>query len=407
MNLNDLRAAAYTSVSKKSDSANPKNTQSAPHSSPSPHPRAPMRPTGKEPVPESSPAQDAANALVSRGLMKVAPEHSSANETDSVYRRVAKFLLLIGVDEAAKIIPHLTETQTERIIPEIASIRSVSPEEAEVILAEFRTLLERSRESGGMDTARTILEKAYGPERAKAMLEKAAPFAGSKPFDYLNDAASDRIFALLDGESPAIRALVLSRIEPKKAAAVINLMEPGDKKDVITRLAKMQPVAPDMLRRVDQTMHEKSLAQTSEQAEHIDGRGALAEILKKMTPAAENSILSALENDDPELGEDLRGMLFTLDDVVNADKRFIQEKLRQMTDIDIAMLVAGKPDPFRDKILSCISAGRRVHVRYEAEAAAPLLKKDCLRVTDSFMAALRRAHETGQLTVYDERDEYV
>ena len=407
MNLNDLRATAYTSASQNSGSVNQQHirpTSPAPSVSAS---ASPARPAANQPASEASPAQNAANALLSRGLMKVAPEPAHTDGKDSVYRRVAKFLLLIGVDEAAKIIPHLTETQTERIIPEIASIRSVSPEEAEVILAEFRTLLERSRESGGVDTARTILEKAYGPERAKAMLEKAAPFAGSKPFDYLNDAASDRIFALLDGESPAIRALVLSRIEPKQAAAVINLMEPGDKKDIITRLAKMQPVAPDMLRRVDQAMHEKSLAQTSEQAEHIDGRGALAEILKKMTPAAENSILSALENDDPELGEDLRGMLFTLDDVVNADNRFIQEKLRQMTDIDIAMLVAGKPDPFRDKILSCISAGRRVHVRYEGDAAAPLLKKDCLRVTDSFMSALRRAHETGQLTVYDGRDEYV
>ena len=45
--------------------------------------------------------------------------------------------MLIGVDEAAKILPHLTEEQTEKIIPEIASIRYVEPEEATDILKEL------------------------------------------------------------------------------------------------------------------------------------------------------------------------------------------------------------------------------------------------------------------------------
>ena len=47
---------------------------------------------------------------------------SGSNGADSVYRRVAKFLLLIGVNEAAKILPHLTAEQTEKIIPELALI---------------------------------------------------------------------------------------------------------------------------------------------------------------------------------------------------------------------------------------------------------------------------------------------
>ena len=137
------------------------------------------------------------------GLIKVPAKEKQSDEKDSVYRRVAKFLLLIGVDEAAKIIPHLSSEQTERIIPEIASIRSVDPDEASVILAEFQSLLERARESGGVDTARNILEKAYGADRAEELLSKVVPFKGAKPFDYLNDADSERIYFLLKDESSA------------------------------------------------------------------------------------------------------------------------------------------------------------------------------------------------------------
>lgn len=347
----------------------------------------------------------ATDYLKSGGLVKVPVSPKESDGSDSVYRRVAKFLLLIGIDEAAKILPHLSPEQTEKIIPEIASIRSVSPEESEVILEEFRGLLEKSRESGGIETAREILEKAYGPEKAREMLEKAAPFNGSKPFDYLNDADSERIFYLLSDEAEQIKALVLSRLEPEKAASVINLMKPQEKADVVMRLAKMEPVSPEVLHRVDQAMHEKSLAQTTEKAEKIDGRNALAAILKKMNPVAEDEILANLAEEDPSLGEDLRRRLFTIEDVVNADDKFVQAKLREMSDAEIAMLIAQKPDDFKEKILSCISAGRRQLVREEQEINSPYRRADCERVTSQFFSVLRRAYEHGELIIKGRNEE--
>ena len=354
---------------------------------------------------EKSFAADSSEYLKSGGLLKVPVAPKEADGSDSVYRRVAKFLLLIGIDEAAKILPHLTAEQTEKIIPEIASIRSVSPEEASGILEEFNGLLEKSRESGGVETAREILEKAYGPDKAREMLEKSAPFGGAKPFDYLNDADSERIFYLLSDETEQIQALVLSKIEPKKAASVINLMKPKEKSEVVCRLAKMEPVSPEILKRVDQAIREKSLAQTTEKAEKIDGRNALAAILKKMSPAAEDEILSGLAEEDPALGEDLRGRLFTMEDVLNADGKFIQQKLREMSDSEIAMLVAAKSKEFQDKILGCISAGRQKNVQDEIEINSPYRKADCERVTSGFFSVLRRAYENGELIIKGRNEE--
>ena len=229
----------------------------------------------------------AADTLKKGGLLKI-PESSSG---DSVYRRVAKFLLIIGVDEAAKVMQHLSEEQTEKIIPEIASIRSVDPKEAAEILSEFEGLLKQARQSGGADIAREMLEKAYGAEKAEAMLHKAVSDAGGKPFEYLNTADGERVYFLLKDEPPAVQALVLSRIVPEKAAAVIGKMDGGAKRDVISRLAKMQPVSPEVLARTDKAMYEKSLSLAAEKADAIDGRSALAEILRRMPLASEDEII--------------------------------------------------------------------------------------------------------------------
>ena len=132
--------------------------------------------TDKKKAPE--PLLKTVKASPSVKIVEKSPEKEPYDsKKDSVYRRVAKFLLLIGIDEAAKILPHLTQEQTEKIIPEIASIRSVDSDEAAVILAEFENLLQQSKtKDGGIDTAKSILVKAFGPERAEEMLQKAVPF---------------------------------------------------------------------------------------------------------------------------------------------------------------------------------------------------------------------------------------
>jgi len=346
----------------------------------------------------------AADTLKKGGLLKI-PESSSG---DSVYRRVAKFLLIIGVDEAAKVMRHLTEEQTEKIIPEIASIRSVDPKEASEILSEFEGLLKQARQSGGADIAREMLEKAYGAEKAEAMLQKAVSSAGGKPFEYLNTADGERVYFLLKDESPAVQALVLSRIKPEKAAAVIGKMDAEVKRDVISRLAKMQPVSPDVLARTDKAIYEKSLSIAAEKAESIDGRSALAEILRRMPLASEDEIIETISGEDADLANDIRKRLFTLEDVEKSDDRFIQELLRSMSEKEVAYLIAGKPEPFRKKILYNVSKGRGDTVLEKEQLAKPMSKRDCDDVTGKFLAAMRSAYEQGKFKI-DGRDdgEYV
>lgn len=355
---------------------------------------------------ESSPElQHVTDYLKTGGLIKVTQDQTE--QKDSIFRRVAKFLLIIGEDEAAKILPHLSESQIEKIIPEIASIRSVDKDEADSILAEFNSLLQNARQAGGVETAREMLTKVYGKEKANQMLEKTVPFSGARPFDYLSDSDSERIYILLKDENIGVQAMVLSHLQPQKAASVINQMNPEEKKEIVLRLAKMEPVSPDILKRVDRALREKSLRQTSQKAEKIDGKNALAQILKKMSPSAENDIIASLSESDPDLGMDLRSRLFTMEDVINADDRFIQEQLRLLDDQTLCLLIAANPDDFRNKILDNVSSTRRQDVLSIEEINKPFRRSDCERVTSEFFATLRRAYEDGKLIIHGRDEDFV
>lgn len=341
----------------------------------------------------------ATSALTSGGLIKVPAQPVEKGEKESIYRRVAKFLVIVGVDEAAKIIPHLSEEQTEKIIPEIAAVQHVPPEEAEAILKEFQVLLDKARESGGLDTARTILTKAYGSEKAEQLIQKSVQFPSGKPFDYLSEADAGRIEVLLNGESESVKSLVLSQIEPKKAAAVLNAMDSKTKSNIVLRLVKMKPVSPVILESVSKSLYEKMLSQNTENTQYLDGRGVLAQILKKMDPDSESSIIASLSSEDPELGADLRKRLFTEEDVIDADDRYIQNKLHDMEDKDIAILIRGKNAKFRAKILANLSKRRGEVILEEEQINDFVLKSESERITSQFYADLRRAWEMGKLHV--------
>ena len=404
MNLNDKRIQAYTKTAQgaKDDTVGKVRT----------HMDELMKrdgllksakPAGGAEKQTQNQAQNQARQNAQSGAASLAGSGSSG--ADSVYRRVAKFLLLIGVNEAAKILPHLTADQTEKIIPELASIRSVDPDEASVIFAEFQSLLERSRQSGGVQTARTILEKAFGADKAQAMLEKTVSYPDGTPFDYLQEISAERLSQLLKDESAPVQALVLSRLKPALAAAFIKSLDRERQKDIIGRMAKLSSISSEVVRRVDRAMREKSQTLSTETGTALDGRGVLAEILKKMDPESEKSILSVLDENDAELGADVRKRLFTLDDIIRADDRFIQETLRSMSDRDLALLIAGKPEEFREKILTNVSKGRGDSVLEEEQLKKPIRKRDADEVTDAFFGTLRRAWEQGKLVIKGRDDD--
>jgi flagellar motor switch protein FliG len=311
---------------------------------------------------------------------------------ESKFRRAAKFLILIGAEEAAKILPRLEPEQIESLSREIASIRGVGPEEGEEILGEFRALrsapLRSGGAAGGPEAARRILHAAFGAEKGEALLEKALPPGGERPFAFLEDLGPEQAGLLLRGESPAVKALILSRLSPGLSAKILAAGPPGDRAELARRIARGGQVSPEVLRRAAEVLKEKarSLGQTAgAEGREIDGPGTLAEILRHGDYSFGGRILQNLEEQDPALGRKLRDGMLSLDDVPGMDDRVLQEKLKTMGDRDIALLLKGRSRDFAEKLLSNVSSGRRQGIGEEGELMGPVPRRDTEEAARSFL----------------------
>ncbi|MDR0730740.1 MAG: flagellar motor switch protein FliG [Treponema sp.] len=311
-------------------------------------------------------------------------------QKESKYRRVAKFFVLVGAEEAARILPRLEPEQIEAVSREIAAIRGIGVEEGQEILDEFKSLLSSPQRfagafSGGPEAARRILYAAFGPEKGEGILNKTLPPSPESPFEFLEALTGEQVCLLLRNESPAVMALILSRLSPKLSAAVLAAIPPADRAELVRRIARQREVAPEVLEQAARTLREKAQSLGQSDTLEVDGMKALAAILRQGDYSFGDKILKNLEEQDAVLGQRLKDRLLTLKDVIDMDDKTLQEKLRTMTDRDIALLLKGKERDFSEKLLSNVSGERGQSIREEWDIMGPAARKDVDRATRNFL----------------------
>jgi flagellar motor switch protein FliG len=327
----------------------------------------------------------------------------------SKYRRVAQFLILVGSDEASKILAELEKEQVEAVSKEIAAIKGITAEEGEAVLEEFRSLLSSpyiysGSSSGGPEAARRLLYAAFGPEKGEALLTKAVPGVAENPFDFLTDFTGDQLALFFKDETPAAEALVLSRLPSKLSAAALSNTGGERKLEIVRRIARMGQTSPEVLERVAAALKEKARHFGRSDSSEIDGMGALTAILKSSDLSFGDRLLEELEEQDPALGRSLKEKLYTLEDIAGAEDRPIQEKLTTMSNRDIALLLKGRSEVFTQKILSNLSSGREGDVKEEIEIMGPVSKIEAEAAAREFLIWFRLNREEGRIIMIDDED---
>jgi flagellar motor switch protein FliG len=166
----------------------------------------------------------------------------------------------------------------------------------------------------------------------------------------------------------------------------------------------MESVDGVVLERMADVLRERIRTGGTTVTEELDGRAALAEILRRMAPGSEEEILSELP---AEVSEAIRERLFTVDSLLQIRDQDLQEILRDYGDHDIALVLKGKAEPIRAKILRNVSERRRTLIAEEYAHLGPRPQREIASVTRDFLAHLRRLEEQGRLLVRDRGDEYI
>ncbi len=376
-------------------------TKSLDKGEPVPSPKDPTGPKDpKKPnIPEKRPDSPPKKAV--EGFLK-SPKGANG------YRKAAKFLLLVGKEEAAKILKHFKPDEIELITREIADISHVEKAEAEKLLSDFGFLKEKAElPVGGRDAARSMLVAAFGEEKGDALFRRVVPYAGEKPFSFLNDLELEQIRILLKAEPVQVVALIVPFLEPQKASAFVAGLDPERRKEIVLRVAKMRRIAPEAIQKTEAVLKERIRTQGKVVTREIDGSDTLAKILKYMDPGSNEKILKELSDAHPDISESIRDKIFTIDVVLSLSKKDLGVALHDYADRDIAVLLKGKSEEVRTRILSAVSERRRTMVEAEIGYLGAMKKSEIDAATKDFVDYIIKLDGEGAIALKKDAEEYI
>lgn len=258
-------------------------------------------------------------------------EKKNVENTLTGIRKAAILLILLGEEGSPEIIKHMTKQDVMRVTTEIANIDSVYSSTIERVCEEFMQLAEAQSyvATGGLDTAQSMLEKAFDANVARELVEKIRSMMNVRGFNTLQKADSTQLVNFLIKEHPQTIALILSYLKPSQTADVLAEFPEDLRLDVAYRIATLGKISPQLLRQVEEVID--SLAETviSEDLSKTGGASALAQILNSANKMTEKSILGYLEEIDPDMAIQVKSQMFVFEDLVLIDDRGIQKNTQE------------------------------------------------------------------------------
>ena len=316
-------------------------------------------------------------------------------------QKAAIFLVTIGSEISAEIFKYLREDEIETLTFEIARLETIDAEQKDAILQEFQELMMANQfiSTGGIDYARELLEKSLGSQKAIDIINRLTSSLQVRPFDFIRRTDPAHLLNFIQQEHPQTIALILAYLEPNKASIILQNLPHEVQSDVARRIATMDRTSPEVLREVERVLEKKLSTLSSEDYTTAGGVENIVEILNLVDRASEKQIIEALEDEDPELAEEIKKRMFVFEDIVMLDDRAIQKVMREVDSQELAKALKSVDTEVQDKIFRNMSKRAAGMLKEDMEYMGPVRLKDVEEAQQKIVSIIRHLEDNGEIVV--------
>lgn len=316
-------------------------------------------------------------------------------------QKAAILLISLGPELSSQVLSRLREEEIEDLTLEIASLRRVEPEVKEQVAAEFYELCMANEylSQGGIEYAQELLEKALGKDRAAEIIERLTASLQVRPFDFARKADPAQLLNFIQNEHPQTIALIMAYLQPEQAAIILSALPPDRQADVARRLATLDRTTPDVLREIEGTLERKLSSFMIQDYTAAGGIQAIVEVLNRVDRGTERTIMNALEEDEPELADEIRKRMFMFEDIVKLDDRSIQQVIREVDMRDWALALKTASEEVAQRIYQNMSKRASEMLKEDIEYMGPVRLRDVEEAQQKVVSTIRRLEESGDIII--------
>ncbi|MBI1761191.1 MAG: flagellar motor switch protein FliG [Acidobacteria bacterium] len=317
-------------------------------------------------------------------------------------RKAAILCMAIGDDVASAIFKHLDEEEVQSITKELASLARVTSEMADDVIEEFyQLMLARTFVvNGGIDYAKRLLVKSFGPEIAKRLLDKITrSLESTVGFEALQKVDPQQLSKLFQNEHPQTVALVLAHLDASTAADTVSYMPEAVRADVVLRMASLQTISADVIRRVSVVLDQKLKSIGDMNRQSVGGLRSVAELCNRLSRDVSRKLLEEIEGAQPELALEIRNRMLTFDDLLLLDDVGIREILQRTDKKVLTLALKGTMPELQNRFFGNMSTRAVEMMKEELDFMGQVRAKDVNNAQREIIDILRELDEQGIISL--------
>lgn len=317
-------------------------------------------------------------------------------------RKAAILTLMLGETASSEIFKHLNEEEIETIAGEVALLGPVTPDVATGVLEEFHHMWCAAEyvTKGGVDYAEKLLINALGTDMGKRALERVVKaFQSSKAFTGLERADPQQLSKFIQTEHPQTIALILAHLKPVQAAELLNSLPEELRVDVVTRMASLEEISPDVISRISQVIEQRLTSLGSSAHESYGGVRAVAELLNRIDRGVSQPVLEAIEAESPELAVAIRNLMFVFDDLLGVDDSALREIIQRADKRALTVALKGTSEDIRNRFFQNMSKRAADMIREEMDLLGAIRLREVEKNQQEIVVIARKLEEEGLLVM--------
>ncbi|CCQ90549.1 Flagellar motor switch protein [Nitrospina gracilis 3/211] len=327
--------------------------------------------------------------------------------------KAAIFLMAMGEEQAAKILAQMDEREIQSIGNYISAVSDVETSTVDQITREFFTNITSGIGGGlgvsGLDFLKSTLLQALPADKATEILNNVTlpgeDLGGG--LDTIRMLEPKVIAQFLSNEHPQTAAIVMAHMDSALASATLKEMKEEFRTEVIYRLATLERVSPQVIRDLDEALQSEFRTSGAISGSKMGGLDTAVTVISELDRATETSLLSNLDEIDPDLANEIRNLRFTYEDILKLDDNGLQMVLKEVQSEDLLMSLKTASDEVKNKIYSNMSDRAANMLKEDLDALGPTKVSEVERAQQKVVQVIKRLEEEGKLAIGGGAEELV
>jgi flagellar motor switch protein FliG len=322
--------------------------------------------------------------------------------------KAAILMLALGEDHTSKIIASMDDDEIKELSQAMATLGTVDAAVIERLFIEFSDMVSSTGSViGSMESTERLLSKILPDDRVNQIMEEIRGPAGRTMWDKLGNVNEQVLANYLKNEYPQTVAVVLSKVKPDHAAAVVQLLPEGMAVEVMMRMLRMESVQREVLDDIERTLRNEFMSNVA-RTNRRDAHELMAEIFNNFDRATEQRFMGALEEHNREAAEKVKALMFTFEDLGRMDSASCQTLLRKVDKAKLVVALKGATEAMRDFFFANMSERGGKLLREELSDMGPVRLRDVDEAQSYMVNIAKEMAANGEIMIAsDKEDELV